>query len=392
MSKSKCNSRTGVFSSAILSLIFSLNVHTGAVQAQTQQNAQSKSASAGAEKFAGVGRPATAKEVAAWDIDVRPDFAGLPKGSGSVSKGMVVWESKCASCHGYFGESNEVFNAITGGTTKADIQTGRTARLNDSSFPQRTTMMKLSNLSTLWDYINRAMPWNAPKSLTVEEVYAVTAYILNLGGIVEDSFTLSHNNMAQMQALLPNRNGMSTAHGLWPGRELINASTAGQSPNLRPDTNAKRCMTDCAGLVTVQSELPAFARDAHGNLLDQNRLVGPQRGALTKVSTAIGTTSASAAKPALSVETSVNPANAVVVDFKKLLDKNGCTGCHQVDGKLLGPSFKEISTKYSKQASGQDYLVSKIRKGSVGVWGSIPMPEQTIPESEAITLARWMMQ
>jgi cytochrome c len=85
-----------------------------------------------------------------------------------------------------FGESNEVFSPIVGGTTADDIRTGRVASLNDGSFPGRTTLMKLSTLSTLWDYINRAMPWNAPKSLTPDEVYAVTAYMLSLGGIVAD--------------------------------------------------------------------------------------------------------------------------------------------------------------------------------------------------------------
>jgi cytochrome c len=63
-----------------------------------------------------IGRAATAKEIAAWDIDVRPDFKGLPKGSGTVSAGMKVWEEKCASCHGVFGESNEVFTPLVGGT------------------------------------------------------------------------------------------------------------------------------------------------------------------------------------------------------------------------------------------------------------------------------------
>ena len=64
-----------------------------------------------------VGRTATPAEIAAWDIDVRPDFKGLPKGSGSVAKGQEVWEAKCASCHGIFGESNEVFTPLVGGTT-----------------------------------------------------------------------------------------------------------------------------------------------------------------------------------------------------------------------------------------------------------------------------------
>ena len=117
--------------------------------------------------YPGVGRAATAREVQAWDIDVRPDFKGLPKGAGSVAKGMDVWEGKCASCHGIFGESNEVFSPLVGGTTKDDIKTGRVARLNDATFPGRTTLMKVSTVSTLWDYIRRAMPWTAPKSLSV---------------------------------------------------------------------------------------------------------------------------------------------------------------------------------------------------------------------------------
>ncbi len=66
-----------------------------------------------------------ASEIAAWDIDVRPDFKGLPKGSGSVAQGMDVWEAQCASCHGVFGESNEVFTPLVGGTTKEDVKTGR---------------------------------------------------------------------------------------------------------------------------------------------------------------------------------------------------------------------------------------------------------------------------
>jgi hypothetical protein len=79
------------------------------------------------------------------------------------------------------------------------FKTGRVARLKDPSFPGRTTMMKVPTVSTLWDYINRAMPWTQPKSLTVEEVYAVTAFILNLGGVVPDDFTLSDKNMAEVQ-------------------------------------------------------------------------------------------------------------------------------------------------------------------------------------------------
>src|SRR5512134_1556210 len=91
----------------------------------------------GKAAFPGIGRDATPKEVAAWDIDVRPDFKGLPPGSGSVAKGQDVWESKCASCHGTFGESNEVFTPLVGGTTAEDIRTGRVKALTRGE--QRTT-------------------------------------------------------------------------------------------------------------------------------------------------------------------------------------------------------------------------------------------------------------
>ncbi|MFM2428055.1 MAG: hypothetical protein RL707_1882 [Pseudomonadota bacterium] len=165
-------------------------------------------ANAQSTAYPGVGRLATPKEVAAWDIDVRPDFKGLPAGSGSVEKGQDLWEAKCAHCHGVFGESNEVFSPLIGGTTVDDIKTGHVASLKRTDFPGRTTLMKVASVSTLWDYINRAMPWTAPKSLSPDEVYAVTAYLLSLANVVPDNFVLSDKNIAEVQQRMPNRNGM----------------------------------------------------------------------------------------------------------------------------------------------------------------------------------------
>ena len=142
------------------------------------------------DRYPGVGRAATAAEVNAWDIDVRPDFAGLPKGKGTVDQGIEVWEANCASCHGAFGESNEVFTPLVGGTTRDDIKTGHVKSLISGSFPQRTTLMKVATVSTLFDYIQRAMPWTAPKSLKPDEVYAVVAYLLNLAEVVPADFEL----------------------------------------------------------------------------------------------------------------------------------------------------------------------------------------------------------
>ncbi|MBL8327572.1 MAG: c-type cytochrome [Rubrivivax sp.] len=325
----------------------------------------------------GLGRPATPKEIAAWDIDVRPDFKGLPKGSGSVAKGMDVWESKCASCHGVFGESNETFSPLVGGTTKDDIRTGRVARLLDESFPGRTTMMKVSTVSTLWDYINRAMPWNNPKTLTTEEVYAVTAYLLNMGGVLPDNFTLSDRNIAEVQKLLPNRNGKTTDHGMWPGRTMGNGG--------KPDVRAVACMKDCVTEPRVRSFLPDHARNAHGNLAEQNRMIGAQLGAdTTKPPGAPFTAPAAPAAGSQGAGAAAAPAD--------LFKKYSCNACHGVENKLVGPGLREIAKKYAGRSDAVDYLGGKIVSGGTGVWGAIPMPAQTLPPADAKALARWIAE
>ena len=326
--------------------------------------------------YPGVGRAATPKEVAAWDIDVRPDFKGLPKGAGSVAKGQDVWESKCASCHGVFAESNEVFTPLVGGTTEADVKTGRVARLNDRNFPGRTTLMKLSTVSTLWDYINRAMPWTAPKSLSTEEVYAVTGYLLNMGGVLPDDFVLSDANMADVQQRLPNRLGVSTDHGLWPGKGIGHG---------QPDVKAAACMKNCTPEAKVASFLPDFARNNHGNLAEQQRLVGPQRGVdTTRPPSAHPATPATAAAPVAAPAAS--PAAAALA----LAQKNGCTACHGVDNKIVGPGFREIAAKHGARADVASYLAGKIKTGGQGVWGAIPMPPQSLSEADTQLIAQWL--
>ena len=314
--------------------------------------------------FPGIGRDATPDEVKAWDIDVRPDFKGLPPGSGSVAKGQEVWEAKCASCHGVFGESNSVFNPLVGGTTADDIRTGHVANLRRNDFPGRTTLMKVATVSTLWDYINRAMPWNQPKSLSPDEVYATVAYLLNLADVVPGDYTLSDRNIADVQKRMPNRNGMTVAHALWPGDGIAGTQKA-------PDVKGSACMKDCPVGGKVTSQLPAFARNAHGNLAEQNRLVGAQRG--------VNTEPAGAAKPA-----AAGPKNAEVLS---LLEKNNCTACHAVDKRLVGPSFQEVARKHKGQA---DYLAGKIRAGGSGVWGAIPMPPQGADEATVNRIAQWL--
>jgi S-disulfanyl-L-cysteine oxidoreductase SoxD len=327
-------------------------------------------AAPGAVVYTGIGRAATPQELAAWDTDVRADFKGLPVGRGNVARGQDVWEAKCASCHGVFGESNEVFTPLIGGTTAADLQTGRVARLTDGAYPGRTTLMKLPTLSTLWDYIYRAMPWNAPKSLSVDDVYAVTAFMLNLGGVVPDNFTLSHDNMAATQARLPNRNGMTTAHGLWPD--------SARKPSLgnggKPDVAARACASNCsASTPEVQSQLPDFARNAHGNLADQNRLVGPQRGVQT-------------APVVLAAAT----ATAAVPHPQQLAQRHNCLACHGINQALVGPALADVAKKYAVRSDAASYLAQRISGGSAGVWGAIAMPAQSLPAADAQAIAQWL--
>jgi len=325
-------------------------------------------AAAQATPYAGIGRAATPAELAAWDTDVRADFKGLPQGSGTVAQGQQLWEDKCASCHGMFGESNQVFQPIVGGTGERDVVSGRSARLTDGSYPGRTTLMKLPTVSTLWDYVYRAMPWSAPKSLSPDQVYAVVAYMLNLGGVLPDDFVLSDATIAQAQARLPNRNGMTRAHALWPGA----GATA------RADVRAAPCMRDCASAPRVVSSIPEHARDAHGNLAEQNRLVGAQRG--------VDTARAAHALPGAPAapDTTTGP--------WALAGKHGCTACHGIEGQRVGPGFREVGRKHGARGDAVAYLNDKIRSGGAGAWGSVPMPPQNLPESDALALARWIAQ
>ncbi|MEJ2375363.1 MAG: c-type cytochrome [Pseudolabrys sp.] len=173
----------------------------------------------------GYGRPATQAEIAGWDIDVRPDGAGLPPGSGSVSKGADVFAAQCAGCHGIFGEGVGRYPKLAGGegTLKQDR-------------PQRTVGSYWPFVITLFDYINRAQPYTAPHSLSANDVYAVTAYVLNLNDIVGNNFVADRNTLPKVK--MPNRNNFS-----W------------KDP--RPDTFAKECMTGCADPKKIKIESSA---------------------------------------------------------------------------------------------------------------------------------------
>src|SRR5215469_8177989 len=141
----------------------------------------------------GIGRTATPAEIAGWNIDIGRDGSGLPPGSGTVARGHEVIEQQCVACHGDKGQGG-VGDKLIGGQ-------GTLATAN----PVRTVGSYWPYAPTLFDYIRRAMPQNAPQSLSSDEVYAVSAYILSLNGIVPAEATLDAQSLAAIR--MPNRDG-----------------------------------------------------------------------------------------------------------------------------------------------------------------------------------------
>ncbi len=175
----------------------------------------------------GIGTPATAEEIAGWDIDIRPDGKGLPPGSGSVEDGEMMYEEKCASCHGSFGEGVGRYPVLSGGE----------GTLTEER-PDKTVGSYWPYVSTLWDYIHRSMPFPQPQSLTDDEVYAISAYVLYLNDLVEDDFVLTADNLASIE--MPNQDGFFFDD--------------------RPDTSNTGCMKDCKDPASVRiTSEPAIA-------------------------------------------------------------------------------------------------------------------------------------
>jgi len=141
----------------------------------------------------GVGQPATPEQIRGLGESIAPDGGGLPEGSGTVAAGRDVFAAKCASCHGEKGEGG-IGPALVGG--QGTLATAKPVKTVGSFWPYATT---------LWDYTNRAMPFNQPGLLKAPEVYAVVAYILNLNGIIGANQTMNAKTLPKVK--MPNRDG-----------------------------------------------------------------------------------------------------------------------------------------------------------------------------------------
>ena len=191
----------------------------------------------------GLGRAATNNEVSAWDIDIRPDGKGLPVGSGSVIIGEELYTDNCSSCHGDFGEGIDRWPELAGGFDTLD-----------SEDPVKTVGSYWPYLSTVWDYVHRAMPFGNAQSLNNDEVYAITAYILYLNDLVDEDFELSNVNFEEIN--LPNEENFYLDN-----RE-----------NLENTTYNNRCMQNCKKVAMITKRAVVLDVTPEEDMTENNNL------------------------------------------------------------------------------------------------------------------------
>jgi cytochrome c len=213
------------------------------VNGKTGAYAANEAAHKAAVKF---GKPATANEIKAWNIDVMPDGTGLPEGSGSVEDGEELYEEKCVSCHGDFGAGSGSYPKLTAGNAYEMQKTLVNQRVdgNDEG-PVRVFGSYWPNASTLWWYVKTGMPHPAPMSLTDDEVYAISAYILSIneikidGELVDDEYVLDREKFLKIE--MPNKDGFVPKIDGPKGPDNVRAFF----DDVSNYGNGTRCMKNC---------------------------------------------------------------------------------------------------------------------------------------------------
>ena len=297
----------------------------------------------------GIGRPALAEEIAAWDVDVLPDGRGLPEGSGDVLTGEEVFVERCASCHGDFAEGVDNWPVLAGGfDTLADQD------------PVKTVGSYWPHLSTAWDYISRSMPFREAGTLTADETYAIVAYILYSNDLVDDDFVLSRENFAEFD--MYNMNGFviddrpEREYAEWHGEPCMENCKEKAEITMRsvflvntpPEGGSESVMNDAS-----LDNLPSFSADGPSFIPEAAKQVDV----------------AKAESAALQPKSDDDERAALIAAGEKVFRK--CKACHKVgDGakNASGPVLNDIvgaaagqveGFKYSKalQSAAEDGLV-----------------------------------
>ncbi|MBW0157390.1 c-type cytochrome [Sedimentimonas flavescens] len=281
----------------------------------------------------GLGRAALPEEIAAWNLDVSPDGTGLPPGSGSVADGEELFSDKCAVCHGEFAEGVDNWPKLAGGMDT----------LNRKD-PLKTVGSYWPYLSTVWDYAHRSMPFGNAQTLSVDETYAIVAYIIYSNDLVDDDFVLSNENFLEVE--MPNADGF-----IVDDRETVEY----------PEFSKPACMENCKESVEIT---------AHATVLDVTPNDPNDDAPATEAPPAeeAAAPAAEAATEVAAAPAEVDPALVAAGEtvFKK------CKACHKVgEGAkhATGPSLNGVVGRKAGGADGFKYSPAMIAAGDAGmVW------------------------
>lgn len=300
---------------------------------------------AGAEPL-GLGRPALPEEIAAWDVAVLPDGTGLPEGRGNVLDGEDLWVDNCAACHGDFGEGAGAWPAIAGG--EGTLTRERPLKTVGSYWPY---------LSTTWDYVHRSMPFGNAQSLSVDDTYAIVAYILYSNGLVDDDFELSRETFLDVR--LPNEGGFYT-----DDRDTVEV----------PQFSAEPCMADCRP--APQVSFRATSLNVTPLDLPAARIPGWDDAAITPpsdataVAAAVAETTAPDPVPEPAVAVAAGPDPVLVAEGERAW--RACASCHKVgEGARhgTGPALNGVIGRAAGTADGFRYSPQMVAAGEGGlVW------------------------
>jgi S-disulfanyl-L-cysteine oxidoreductase SoxD len=266
----------------------------------------------------GLGREALPEEIAAWDIDIRPDGQGLPVGSGDVWTGEELFVAQCSACHGDFGEAVDRWPMLAGGFGSLD-----------SEDPIKTVGSYWPYLSTVWDYVHRAMPYGNAQSLSDDDVYAIVAYLMYLNDMVDDDFVLSNETF--LDVAMSNENGF-----FMDDRDEVEL----------PAFTVEPCMENCATDIQIT-----------------------MRAAVLEVTPETTTDEVASAAEPTEPERPAGPAPELVAAGETVFRQ--CSACHQIGegaANRVGPALTRIYGSSAAAADGFRYspaLVSAAEDGLV---------------------------
>lgn len=302
-----------------------------------------------AEKL-GLGRAATAAEIAAWDLDVAIDGSNLPDGSGDVWTGEEVFAEACAACHGDFAEGVGNWPKLAGGADTLDHED-----------PLKTVGSYWPYLSTTFDYVRRSMPFGAAQTLSDDDVYAIVAYILYSNDLVDDDFTLSKDTF--MDVAMPNADGF----------------VIDDRPATEYGSFTNRCMSDCKPGAVEITRTVVFKGDPNAGA-SADEVVTTTSAPATEAPA----TEAPAEAPATEAPAAETQAAPAPVAFDADLAQKGakvfkkCKACHKVGDKAkngTGPMLNGVWGRQAGMVDGFKYSNPMIAAGQDGlVWDADSLP------------------